>query len=342
MSVHLGMSRCNASCFCNAQHDSLADPATLDCYMEASLSRHQAKDKQQAARRLTPMRLAATLPARLLLPTLSRWHVTTQDRLFFHLRNIWGVVAPRAMMDLGSHASHGHFTNLSDALLFLDAFHAPGTQVVGVDAFEDFALDLQRRFDTHPRYGAMVGVEKRSLALGISEAADGSLLDFTGPARMHSTCCADGWCSYTRLEKERGKDHLCSITRMRLGLLPRQPWLPPSSYPVELLRWLGSNGSESRRTGRPPKAAYNVRTIRLSSLWQRMRLRPPRRLDIIKIDIDADWRKLGGLEELLMSRAIGVLTIEVDGSWGRCAHRAATRTAPASRHRTAPTRSTNT
>jgi hypothetical protein len=58
-----------------------------------------------------------------------------------------GGDTPRACFDLGSHASHGAYVNVSDALLFLDRFHARGSLVVAVDAFEDFALDLARRME---------------------------------------------------------------------------------------------------------------------------------------------------------------------------------------------------
>ena len=63
---------------------------------------------------------------------LRRWHVTTQELLFIHLRQLWADDRPRVMVDLGSHAGHGAGRNVSDALLWLDAFHAPGSVVLGV------------------------------------------------------------------------------------------------------------------------------------------------------------------------------------------------------------------
>ena len=74
---------------------------------------------------------------------LRRWHVTTQELLFIHLRQVWPDDRPRVMVDLGSHAGHGVGRNLSDALLWLEHFHAEGSLVLAVDAFEDYALDLQ-------------------------------------------------------------------------------------------------------------------------------------------------------------------------------------------------------
>ena len=328
----------------------------------------------------------APVGRRLRLPALSRWHVTTQDRIFFHLARIWGTTAPRIMVDLGSHASHGHFTNLSDTLLWLDTFHARGSVVVGVDAFEDFvrngdhrtrlppllslmclshslfsaslsqspsslnasqALDLQRRFDTKAPYASM-NVTKRSLALAVSDRDD-ELIDFSGPARVHATCCAGVWCGYARLEKERGADHLCQITRMRLGILPAASWLPPSSYTDEDFRWLvnrsavlaGTTRRSRRRISYFTHRPFRVRTVRLETLWRSLAslgdhadtiaprlarsltaesaaasIRPPPRIDFLKVDIDTSWTRLGGLEELLKARGFTVMTIEVDGSWG--------------------------
>lgn len=67
------------------------------------------------------------------------------------------------MLDLGCHAAHGPYVNVSDALLWLDVFSESGGLVVGVDAWEDFSLDLQRRFDRVPPYATM-RVEKRTCA----------------------------------------------------------------------------------------------------------------------------------------------------------------------------------
>ena len=70
------------------------------------------------------------------------------------------------MVDLGCHAGHGRHKNISDALIWLDIFPGSG-MVVGVDAFEDFALDLQYRFDHVPPYSEMRATTKRAFALGI-------------------------------------------------------------------------------------------------------------------------------------------------------------------------------
>ena len=121
------------------------------------------------------------------LPNFTRWHVTTQDRLLFHMRTLLPP-GPRVGVDLGSHASHGAYVNISDALLFLDAFHEPGSLVVAVDLFEDFALDLQRRFDSIEPYASMRGVEKRSLALALDCCTDGERRNFNSVARTHATC----------------------------------------------------------------------------------------------------------------------------------------------------------
>lgn len=60
---------------------------------------------------------------------LSRWHVTTQELLIRHLREIWADAQPRIMIDLGAHAGHGLHLNVSDALVWLDYFHHAGTRL---------------------------------------------------------------------------------------------------------------------------------------------------------------------------------------------------------------------
>ena len=74
---------------------------------------------------------------------------------------------PAMMFDIGSQAGHGPFRNTSDALLWLQHFHAAGSVVVGVDAFLDYALDLQHRFDHVEPYASMRGVTRQSLHAAI-------------------------------------------------------------------------------------------------------------------------------------------------------------------------------
>ena len=82
---------------------------------------------------------------------VAKWHITTQDQLFAHLRVAWpDPSAPRVMVDLGCHAGHGVAKNMSDALLWLHHFNASGSAVLGVDAHEEFALDLQHRLHAPP------------------------------------------------------------------------------------------------------------------------------------------------------------------------------------------------
>ena len=85
------------------------------------------------------------------LPSFNRWHATTQNRLFAHLRAIWPLDGrPKYMVDLGCHAGHGAYRNVSDALIWLHYFNESGA-VMGVDAFEDYALDLQATEPQGPR-----------------------------------------------------------------------------------------------------------------------------------------------------------------------------------------------
>ena len=152
------------------------------------------------------VRPMGTLPPPHALPTLERWHVTSQDRLFHHLRRAWPQSRSRVMVDLGCHAGHGPHTNLSDALLWLEYFNETGGLVVGVDAHEDFALDQQRRFDLVPPYSE-TPVEKRAYTIAISRRDVGTV-DFVTAAHQHVSCCAGVWCHHTQLEKAQS-DHLC-------------------------------------------------------------------------------------------------------------------------------------
>ena len=280
------------------------DARTLDEYLNASMEHPTGARAGQSRAHF----IVDPLPPQLVLPELTRWHVASQDRLLAHLREIWGDTRPRIMVDLGSHASHGHFSNISDALLMLDSFgHIPGSVVVAVDAFEDFAIDLQRRFDAHKIYSAMAAT-KLSLCRFLSRE-DGRRERFSTSARMHSSCCADVWCNYARIERERQADHLCRVTRMRLGILPMEEWLHryPSSHSLNTLRAL-ANPNVSL-------PVYRVESLRLETLWRAAPL-SGRRIDLLKVDIDTTWRALGGLETLLAERKLGVMVMEVDGSWG--------------------------
>lgn len=243
-------------------------------------------------------------PPQLMLPPLRRWHVTTQDRLFAHLQGVWGDGA-RTMLDLGCHAGHSADVNVSDSLLFLDRFHAPGTSVLAVDAYEDFALDLNRRFDTVAPYASMAGVRKRAKAVAISPRG-GRRVDLAAMARGHTTCCAGHWCNW--LGELRGSSHMCEITRMRLGITPAAPWLPPSSYTAETLLRLAAPKTAF------PLPRYLVPARRLDELW-RSELGGGR-IDFVKVDIDTSWKRMGGVATLLAARAAAVLLIEIDSSWG--------------------------
>ena len=60
---------------------------------------------------------------------------------------------------------------------------------------------------------------------------------------------------------------------------------------------------------------YNVRTSTLRTLWKRSL--HERRVDWLKVDIDQPWSGLGvSLESLLAGKRVGVMSLEVDGSWG--------------------------
>ena len=292
----------------------LSLPRRINLPRIAQPSLNRSTYRRDERTRLSTARILDALPPAPPLPNLTRWHVTTQDRLLHHLRALWGGKSPRVGVDLGSHASHGAYVNMSDALLFLDAFHAPNTLIVALDLYEDFSFDLARRMEHNEPYASMDGVEKLSLALAIDCCQDDGRKNFGGPARIHTSCCADLWCHYGDIERQRGKDHLCRMTRMRLGLVPSEPWLPPSSHPLEAIERFASNGTLS--SARTPH--YIVKTITLETLWKRWL--HSRRIDFLKVDIDMPWTNMGGLETLLSKKAIAVMTVEIDGSWGQVLH----------------------
>jgi hypothetical protein len=171
--------RLNITLPCAAKHAPPSQEALYDCYLSASITGVPQRPWQvawpqhpwqvatrQALKFLQPKRAAKGKhtggdevgpPAQAMAPmrargaiekvfsAVKRWHLTTQERLYGQLRSFWPDDTPRVMVDLGCHAGHGPNRNTSDALIFFDFWNAPGTTVVGVDAFEDFAQDLQHR-----------------------------------------------------------------------------------------------------------------------------------------------------------------------------------------------------
>ena len=221
---------------------------TLDNLMVSALQRHagtpgpwrlnlNASERSCARAGLLPRDFSPRI-----LPEFSRWHLTSQDVLFSHLHSLWGNEEARTMLDLGCHAGAGPYLNLSDALLWMKWFNHSGGTVVGVDAFEDYALDLQQRFDHVSPYS---GVPLRKVALHAAMSSrDNELVDATHLSRVAITCCASaGWCRVLgRLDRKNYPNHYCRITRQRVAAacpadechnttssstLP----LPPSSYP---------------------------------------------------------------------------------------------------------------
>ena len=283
----------------------------LGCFMNAALL----QSPREA--HTTGRSLAGRVP-RLALPKFAAWHVTTQTRLFKHLKVAWDAAsAPdepsRTMVDLGCHAGHGKHKNMSDALIWLDIFPGSG-MVVGVDAFEDFALDLQYRFDHVPPYSEMRATTKRVFALGIGPT-DNQTLHLDGMAKMHISCCASGyWCGRMHDNLERwGSDHLCKLTRMRLGeTAPDLRLQQPSRYPPHTTRAiLDPSGN---RTGNLPRlgSLYPVPSMRTDTFWSTHL--HERHIDFLKIDMDMTWRQMG-LEGLIERQGFTVMSIEVDHAW---------------------------
>ena len=290
-------------------------------------------------------RLGHELPS-----TFLRAHLTHQDRLFEHLRAAWADDRPRVMVDLGCSATHGHHRNLSDALLWLHHFNSTGSLVVGVDIDEDLVLDQQHRFDDIWPFNSLKGVEKHALHLAISNR-DSSKASRGAMARFSNKVCDH--VSFGKMERERKlKDHYCRITRQRLGLSNGSPWpLPPSEYPdfwraalenrslgMSLVQGRGHSPKQKQKAIRFPTS--HVRRARADGLLWRQAPLNGRRIDFLKVKLgrqmrarltDAKlvekqaltlrtrgfrWRDFG-LEQLLESRAVGALVVEMDVWWKR-------------------------
>ena len=245
------------------------------------------------------------------VPKVNDWHVVTQDRLYAALKVLWGEERPRVMVDLGSHACHGRFCNVSDALLFLQAFHAPGTLAIGVDMVEHFASDLQYRFDYVEPYRSMADVEKRSY-LRYLDTKDDIAIDATGAFRGHLGCCVDdsSWCNKWGLEKA-GYDHICRSVRQYLSVTNRSRDVPDEH--VYAWNWTHSPETLWGVFNRTPGAKYKLMSERVDTLWRREL--GGRHIDFLKVDTDTPWTSMG-LESLLRRRGVSIMTIEVDGAWG--------------------------
>ena len=91
--------------------------ASLDRVLNDSIRWNAASFRERRSISNSSRHDVAQLPPTHVLPKLDRWHVTSQDRLIYHLRQVWPERAPRTMLDIGCHAGHGPHANLSDALV---------------------------------------------------------------------------------------------------------------------------------------------------------------------------------------------------------------------------------
>ena len=138
--------------------------------------------------------------------------------------------------------------------------------------------------------------------------------DVTNMALQQMTCCMDRWCNHESLEKS-GSDHICRITRMRLGKTDN----PRDKPDIRVLGWEWEHSAELMKQieNKVSSARYFVKSERMDTLWRREV--HGRQIDFLKIDIDTNWRSIG-LEGLLARRGFKLLTIEIDGSWGGRLH----------------------
>ena len=291
--------------------DSSVAARVLDCWLNASLLR-DADEPGAAGRALllfaAPLLRPALRRGRHMLsaqlPRFERWHLQSQERLFVHLRRITRrEEAPRIMVDLGCHAGLGPYRNESDALIWLRYFNRSGA-VLAVDAFEDYVLDHQFRFDHGEPFGRMSGVE-RLTAFAALGSKDGATAPMDQLAYGATSCCAGKWCSFP---EQTNPDHFCRITRQRLGVSRSVLPLPASAlHPPGQAKWI-LDGMK----GAPPFGRYEVPQRRADSLvLERL---PHVRLDMLKVDIDMPWTQMG-LERLIVERRFRLMTIEIDGTW---------------------------
>ena len=210
----------------------MQSPTVVDCFMNASLAGQGSFAAIEACSRVAPWPGSKKWITKHELPELHSWHVTTQERLFDHLRQVWPDDRPRVMVDLGCHAGHGRYKNISDTLLWLQRFNSSGSLVLGVDLSEDYALDLQHRFDEVPPFSTLRGVTKRTLHTAVSYL-DGKTINFKREIMMGVTCCGGEWCAvWDKLDAKRNgtySDHYCRITRQRLHASPSTLPLPTST-----------------------------------------------------------------------------------------------------------------
>jgi hypothetical protein len=235
----------------------------------------------------------------------------SQESLCQRLLPVWGTSTPRVMVDLGSHPAFGDMQQYGDALIFLEYFHAPGGSVLAVDAMPDFATDIQRRFDELEPYRSYAGVEKISLGAWVGNADSLDDPPSTLPRGPNMTFQATrqlGYClaghsfdhrvKYCELERQGRPEHMCRVTRERLGIVC-QP---------------GSSGPQPLPATPPPKRA-TVPLRSIDSLW-RHELKG-RHIDLLKVDIEASWNEHygAGASKLLAARAVSLLVVEVDRQW---------------------------
>ena len=202
-----------------------------------------------------------------------------------------------------------------------------------------------------PPYSELTRAHKLTFARALS-ATDDEMIDLFFDMKAHITCCAGArtlrpWCScsgfnpilpptptlsptptlpLTRcphmdgLDRKGVSDHMCRITRQRLGFSSSNLTMPRSAYAPAVFE-RATRGNVTRYSW----PEYKVPTVRADSLWRRHLERhptSPRRIDFLKIDVDRPWHTLG-LEGLFSARAFKVLVIECDNSWdGGAAFRA--------------------
>jgi len=234
-----------------------------------------------------------------------RWHVTTQEHLFVHLRLLWPDDRPRVFIDLGSQAGHGIFRNTSDALLWLKYFNHSGSLVIGVDAFEDFALDLQHRFDDVSPFASLHGVTKRSLHAAVGARA-GPLKMGGHAAFTNYLCSRTAWLDdYSRFDRHGASDHFCRIPRQRAGTSTSTLPLPSGKYSFST----------------DPDQRYEVPSRGIDTIWHEDA--GGRHVDFLKLDVDSALSELEpGLLTLLAARAVSIVAMEIDKSIGERAARA--------------------
>jgi hypothetical protein len=138
-------------------------------------------------------------------------------------------------------------------------------------------------------FASLTGVEKRALAARVG-TDDQRRVDAYHYGVVPMKCCIGLECGWEGREAAGAVDHMCRITRQRLGLLPVTPQLPlpPASYDHRVLQQFREaieSAPEPLRVSRLPRPSlpFGIRSVRADSLWRHEL--DGRHIDMLKVGL---------------------------------------------------------